>query len=225
MMQKRGVASTRQRVLENIRDFIERHGYAPSVREIRDALHISSTSVVQYHLDALEVAGEIRRSRDHSRTIRLAGQSGSMVPVLGTIAAGLPLPTVGPDTWHAEVQENIEVPAAMAHGRQVYALRVRGTSMIDALIDDGDIVLIDNSRDYHDGQVVAVRLKDSGEVTLKRLYREGERVRLQPANSLMAPIYVPAKNVEVQGKLAGLIRGYQNRPEQKTRVKPAAGQS
>jgi repressor LexA len=208
MVVKRRVTNTRQRVLSYIRAYLERKGYAPSVRDIRDALRMSSTSVVQYHLDALEEEGEIRRSRDQSRTIRLSGSAALTVPVLGVIAAGSPFPAVGSDTWHSEIQETIEATSAMTRGRQVYALRVKGLSMVDALIDDGDVVIMEPSQEYRDGDVVAVRIKDSGDVTLKRLYREGDRIRLQPANALMAPIYVRADNIEVQGKLVGVIRRY-----------------
>jgi repressor LexA len=210
MMIRRKTASTRQKVLSHVRAYIEKHGYAPSVRDIQDALRISSTSVVQYHLDALEEAGEIIRSRDLSRTIRLPGLSGVKVPVLGAIAAGSPLPVVGPDTWRSEVQETIEAPAAMVKGRRVYALRVRGLSMVDALIDDGDIVIMEPAGECRDGEVVAVLLRDSGEVTLKRLYLEGDKVRLQPANALIAPVRVPADKVDVQGRLVGVIRQYPN---------------
>ena len=98
----------------------------------------------------------------------------------------------------------------MVKGRRVYALRVRGLSMVDALIDDGDVVIMEPVGEYRDGEVVAVLLRDSGEVTLKRLYREGDKVRLQPANALIAPVHVPADKVDVQGRLVGVIRQYPN---------------
>jgi len=126
---------------------------------------------------------------------------------LGTIAAGEPVPVLQAETWRAEAEEYIPLSEEMARGRAgVYALRVKGKSMIDALIDDGDIVLMQPVRNVNDGDMVAVWLKNEQETTLKHLYREKGRVRLQPANSEMQPFFQPPDNIEVQGRVVGVIR-------------------
>lgn len=131
----------------------------------------------------------------------------TLVPLLGTIAAGSPIPVPDADTWQSPPLETVEVPKEMA-GRDpgVYALRVKGTSMIDALIDDGDIVLLAPAKSANSGEMVAVWLKAEKEVTLKRLYKEKRRIRLQPANSNLAPLWVSPQNVEVQGKVVAVLR-------------------
>jgi repressor LexA len=129
-----------------------------------------------------------------------------MVPVLGAIAAGEPLPVFA-ESFAQEPMETLELPQAMVGGTgQVYALKVKGHSMIDALVDDGDLVLVEPTGQARDGEMAAVWLRDEREATLKRFYREGERVRLQPANAQMAPIYAEARNVEVQGRVVGVWR-------------------
>jgi repressor LexA len=129
------------------------------------------------------------------------------VPVLGVIAAGEPIPVPSADTWTTTPEESLELPLNLTRGLdKLYALRVRGTSMIDALIDDGDIVLMQSSNAAEDGEMVAVWLKDEQEVTLKKLYREPGRACLRPANKLMEPIYCPAENIEIQGKVVGVLR-------------------
>jgi repressor LexA len=129
------------------------------------------------------------------------------VPVLGYIAAGQPIPVPQSDTWHEEPLETLELSPDMASaGNNVYALKVRGLSMIDALIDDGDIVVMQAVNTVNDGDMAAVWLKAEQEVTLKKLYRERDRIRLQPANSQMEPMYHKPENVEVQGKVIGVIR-------------------
>jgi repressor LexA len=130
------------------------------------------------------------------------------VPIIGRIAAGQPIPVPAADTWsNLDYAESIEVTRDMVGGRaNVYGLRVRGTSMIDALVNDGDIVLMEASNTADNGDMVAVWLKREQEATLKRFYQEGSRIRLQPANEAMAPIYTDPANVEVQGKVLGAIR-------------------
>ena len=128
------------------------------------------------------------------------------MPLLGTIAAGEPIPVPSSDNWRSEAEDTIELTDEITQGKQVYALKVRGLSMIDALIDDGDTVLMQPTNSADNGDMVAVWLKDREEVTLKRLFREHDRIRLQPANSQMKPIFVDPANVEVQGKVIGVIR-------------------
>jgi len=132
---------------------------------------------------------------------------GAGVPLLGTIAAGEPIPVPCSDTWTAVPEERIEVPAGLLRGKEnVYALRVKGTSMIDALVDDGDVVILEQASGTEDGQMVAAWLTDREETTLKRLYREPGRIRLQPANQAMAPIYVSPDGIEVQGRVIAVLR-------------------
>ncbi len=199
-----------QRILKFIQDFVEEHGYPPSIRDIAAGCNISSTSVVAYNLNILEKAGLIRRDREVSRAVEVLESRRSVVrvPLMGTIAAGEPIPVPGSDTWNESASaETLEVPQEIVGDRvAVYALKVKGTSMIDALIDDGDVVLMEQAESADAGQMVAVWLKAEAETTLKRFFREGKRVRLQPANSEMKPIYVDPRNVVIQGRVIGVIR-------------------
>ena len=204
MTTAKSLSAKQQAILSFIREFIREHDYPPSIRDIQDGCQISSTSVVDYNLKALERLGHIRRDREVSRAIELVGRVRMRsVPVVGQIAAGQPIPVPGADTWSAQdFEEAIEVTDQMTRGREnVFALRVKGTSMIDALVNDGDLVLMEPTSAWDDGDMVAVWLKDREETTLKKIYHEGGRVRLQPANAAMDPIYVDAQNVEVQGKV------------------------
>lgn len=203
--------STKQRrILGFLRRFLEQKDYPPTIRDILKGCGISSTSVVDYNLKVLEREGHIRRDREVSRGIELLGKERRrmvMVPVIGYIAAGEPIPVPTSDTWEMEPLDSVEVSSELTQGRdKVYALRVKGTSMIDALINDGDIVLMQQAATADDGEMVAAWLKAEEETTLKKLYRERDRIRLQPANSEMKPIYAAPENVEVQGKLVGVIR-------------------
>jgi repressor LexA len=203
-MNSKSLSAKQQAILRFIRDFIREHDYPPSIRDIQDGCGISSTSVVDYNLKALERLGYIRRDREVSRAIELVGRARMRtVPVVGQIAAGQPIPVPAADTWaQQDFEEQIEVTDQMTRGRDnVFALRVKGTSMIDALVNDGDLVLMEQTSAWDDGDMVAVWLKDRQETTLKKIYREGSRVRLQPANSAMEPIYADARDVEVQGKV------------------------
>ena len=202
------ISSKRKRVLDFITRFIEEKGYAPSMRDIADGCTISSPSVAQYYVKALEREGYIHRTHEISRSIALTKKHAvATVPVLGTIAAGQPIPVPSADTWATTPDETIELPDYLARGlTDLYALRVKGTSMIDALIDDGDVVVMRSANTTEDGQTVAVWLKDRQEVTLKKIYREADRIRLQPANKLMEPIYSQPDNVEIQGKVVAVLR-------------------
>jgi repressor LexA len=151
----------------------------------------------------------IQRDPQVFRSIRLVEPEidYSGVPLMGTIAAGEPIPVPGADTWVNEPQEMLKVPAELVPRKaSVFALRVKGQSMIDALIDDGDIVLMESVKTVENGEMAAVWLRDKQEVTLKRVYREADKVRLQPANTTMSPIIVQAVNVEVQGRVVAVIR-------------------
>lgn len=206
-MRRPGISNTRERILKFIKDFIDDHGYAPTVRDIVKGCHLSSTAVVQHHLNVLEREGRIRRDPEVFRSIQLTDRKNlASVPLLGTIAAGAPIPVPSADTWDSEVLETVELSDTLTRGKRIFALRVKGQSMVDALIDDGDIVLIEPVSAASPGDMVAVWLKEQQEVTLKRIYPEKDRVCLMPANQLMAPVYYPAENIEVQGRVVGVLR-------------------
>lgn len=202
------ISPKRKLVLDFITEFIEEKGYAPSIRDIANGCAISSTSVAQYYVKALEREGYIRRDHEVSRSIALTKKHAvATVPVLGTIAAGQPIPVPSADTWVTAPEETIELPDYLISGlADLYALRVKGISMIDALIDDGDVVVMQATNVAEDGQTVAIWLKDRQEVTLKKIYREQGRIRLQPANRFMEPIYSQPDNVEIQGKVVAVLR-------------------
>jgi repressor LexA len=204
--------SPKQRsILAFMRDFVDENSYPPSIRDILSGCAISSTSVVDYNLRALERMGYIRRDREVSRAIELLDGRGKRsrvvsIPVVGQIAAGTPIPVPGSGAVD-DPDDTVEVSEDVTHGRSdVFALRVKGSSMIDALVGDGDLVLLRAAQTAENGEMVAVWLKRENETTLKYLYREGSRVRLQPANSTMQPIYTDASNVAVQGKVISVIR-------------------
>ena len=205
-------------MLQFIVEFLDEQGYPPTVRDIQKACDVSSTSVVDYNLNILQREGHIRRSPDISRGIEVPAhvwrdRDIAVVPVLGYIAAGQPIPVPSSEGWgQVEPVDTLEVSHAMLGGTKLrgavdlYALRVRGTSMIDALIDDGDVVIIRPVAEVRDGEMVVAWLKKEKEATLKRLYKEGGRIRLQPANSQMQPIFVSPDNLEVQGKVVAVFR-------------------
>jgi repressor LexA len=209
-----GLSQRQQSILDYIQRFMKDSGYPPSIRDIQDKLKISSTSVVAYNLRKLEERGLIERDNKVSRGIKMPGESMQVVPppvaamrrvgLAGTIAAGQPIPV--PD--QGETEEYVDVPSDLVPDRikDVYALRVKGNSMIDALIADGDIVLMRYQETAENGQMAAIRVIDRNEVTLKRIYFEGNQVRLQPANPTMDAWYEPAGNVQVQGRVVGVVR-------------------
>ena len=207
-MRQPGLSNTREKVYAFIRSFIRRRGYAPTVRDILKGCGLSSTAVVQHHLNVLEREGRIQRDPEVFRSIQLTDKLDKLesVPLLGTIAAGEPIPVPTAETWSSGALEMLQVPEEISNGRQLYALRVKGRSMIDALIDDGDTVLMEPVTTAANGEMVAVWLRDQQEVTLKRFYVEGHQVCLRPANHLMEPIYQPPENVEIQGRVAGVLR-------------------
>lgn len=206
-MRKPGISQTRQRVLKFIHDFFADRGYAPTVRDIMKGCNLSSTAVVQHHLNVLEREGHIHRDPEVFRSIQLLDRKVVVqVPLLGSIAAGEPIPVPSSETWRSEAVETLGLSEDLTQGKEVYALKVKGLSMVDALIDDGDIVLMQSVSTVDDGDMVAVWLKDEQEVTLKRLFHRSQGICLQPANSQMKPLYTSPENVEVQGKVIGIIR-------------------
>jgi repressor LexA len=208
----KGLSGKQQSILDFVRKFIRDKDYPPSIRDIQLGCGISSTSVVDYNLKALERLGFIRRDREVSRAIELLDGSGRRpstvaVPIIGTIAAGQPIPVPTEDTWSSTNYDDVvEVAPEMTGDREhVYALRVKGTSMIDALVNDGDLVIMEATSSANDGDMVAAWLKREGEATLKKIYTEDGRIRLQPANVTMKPIYTEPENIEVQGRVLARI--------------------
>jgi repressor LexA len=209
----KNLSDRQQRILEFIQAFIRKNRFPPTIREIGEDVGISSTSVVKYNLDVLERKGYIERDGEISRGIRLAGAlAGHMaeviqVPLLGRIAAGVPIPVPDADFSPFGHDATIELTRDIVKDETgIYALEVQGESMIDALIHDGDIVLMRHQQMVENGELAAVWLRDQEETTLKRFYLEGKQVRLQPANPMMGPMYYPATNVEVMGKVLCVIR-------------------
>ena len=207
------LSSRQQKIIDFVHSFWVERSYPPTVRDIVSGCGISSTSVVDYNLDILEREGYIRRHPGISRGIELITQSpapGSSlkIPVIGQIAAGAPIPVPAPDTWDTTASSDIlEVTEDLTRGREkVYALKVKGLSMVDALINDGDIVLMQYVNVVENGEMAAVWLKNEKEVTLKKVYREQNQIRLQPANDQMQPIYAEPDNVEIQGRVIAVIR-------------------
>ncbi len=212
----RNLSRRQQAMLDYIEKFLDESNYPPTIREIQRDLSISSTSVVDYNLNILEQRNLIRRNRNISRGIEVigrvpAGHNIVRVPLVGQIAAGQPIPVLD-DFVQDELTEQLEISTDLVGSREhgLFALRVKGLSMIDALINDGDIVILRHQDTCENGETVAVWLRSEKETTLKRFYTEGDRVRLQPANASMDPIYTSSDNVEIQGKLITVVRPYLN---------------
>jgi repressor LexA len=206
-------------ILSFIEDFIEEHDYPPTIRDIQSGCEISSTSVVSYNLDRLKESGYLNRHSEVSRGLSLANQlidepappisiETVAVPLLGTIAAGAPFPMPENDTWSdLSGSELIDLPQAITGtGEGVYALKVRGESMIDALISDGDLVIMEQASSVRNGQMAAVRIKSDNTTTLKHFYSEGPRTRLEPANSQMQAMTFPSSDVEVLSRVIAVWR-------------------
>ena len=213
-MAKNTLSERQERMLAYIQDFLADRQYPPTVRDIQTGCDISSTSVVDYNLKKMQQMGYLRREREVSRGIELVGEGlrGSKrevvkIPIMGSIAAGEPLYAPDAPAYADQSYDTIDLTAALTQDRQnLFALRVKGTSMIDALVADGDIVILEPSSDARNGEMVAAWLDDSEETTLKRFFLEGDTVRLQPENETMEPIRVPAKDVSVRGKVVGVVR-------------------
>jgi repressor LexA len=206
-MTRAGSGKTRERIFSFVQSFMAEKGYSPSVSDIVEGCRLSSPNLAQYHLNVLEKQGVLRREPGVFRSIQLVQGNNLDVPLLGTIAAGMPIPVPESDNWTVGAEEVLSLSREIVgEGRNLFALRVRGRSMIDACIMDGDIVIMEAVSAAADGDMVAVWLKDEHEVTLKRIYREGERVRLQPANRQVEPLYFDSDNVEVQGRVVAVIR-------------------
>jgi len=213
----KGLGERHQRILDFLQEYQRENKYPPSIREIGVKTGISSTSVVNYYLDQLEKRGLIERDRKISRGVRLSGPNGSVdtlrIPILGPIAAGLPLPELNPNVSYMTDNEANAVDIARSllpskeKGDGLYALEVKGESMIDAMINDGDIVVLKPATVARDGEMVAVWLPRDNEATLKYFFKEKDRYRLQPANPTMKPIFIKkSEPLEIKGKVVMVIR-------------------
>ena len=207
------LSERQESILTYIKDFLDEHSYPPTVRDIPTGCKISSTSVVDYNLLILQRDGYLKRQTELSRGIELLGsnkpkiQDFVSVPKLSNIAAGEPLSVNTQDNWNHENTETVDLPNFLVDGKDdVFGVRVKGQSMIDAFITDGDLVLLEPTNNAVNGDMVAAWIQDNQEVTLKHFYLENGTVRLQPANPTMDPIYVPADKVSVQGRVVGVIR-------------------
>ncbi|MCL4561695.1 MAG: transcriptional repressor LexA [Chloroflexi bacterium] len=235
MARKRmGLSERHKRILVFLDEFQSQFGYPPSIREIGDKTGITSTSVVNYYLEQLEETGYIERESHISRGIRLlkplvnlgsaketvgktvrtvTGTIEDMlrIPVIGRIVAGEPVPVPSSDFSYYDPETGIDIARSLLPAREkstdLFALEVQGDSMIDAMVNDGDIVIMKKVDQARNGEMVAVWLRDRDETTLKYFYLENGRVRLQPANPTMKPIYIEDPNVvQVQGKVVMVIR-------------------
>ncbi len=202
------ITRRQRQVYDFLAGFIEKHGYSPSFEEIGEGMGLSSLATVHKHISNLAEKGLIKRQENRSRSIdvlpvrtrvrqRLSEQSA--LPLMGRIAAGQPIEAV-------ENPESISI-GDLTRSRDVFVLQVTGASMQDEHIVDGDYVLVEKTSTARNGEIV-VALVSGSDATLKRFYKEGDQVRLQPANSAMQPIYVPAHNVQVQGRVIGVLRKY-----------------
>lgn len=224
-----GLGPRHHKILEFMESYQTQYGFPPSIREICDETSISSTSVVNYYLDQLEKWGYIKREKNISRGITLVRESIDRVidqtvkpvveaveemlriPVVGRIVAGLPVPVPPSDFSYFDSESAIQVARSMLPTREktddIFALEVQGDSMIDAMVNDGDIVVMKKAQAAQNGDMVAVWLLDKDETTLKYFYNEGNHVRLQPANKTMKPIIIDdPRTVQVQGKVLLVVR-------------------
>jgi repressor LexA len=222
-MRERNKLSERQRnILRFIETYGDQKGFPPTIREIGNATGINSTSVVNYNLNKLVTAGYLERTGRSSRGIRLikpmnprrslsvaAAMNTPRVPLVGQIVASEPVPIPDDAGHHISEEDLLEVSPNMLRGvdpAEVYALRVKGDSMVDAMVRNGDIVLLRKQATAKEGDMVAVWLDERGETTLKYFHPEGARVRLQPAHPTMQAIYVDAAHCHIQGRVLSVMR-------------------
>lgn len=228
---KKGLSDRQKRILEVLERFQNKNGYPPSIREICEKANISSTSVVNYYLEQLEEMGYIERDRKISRGVRLlktldgASESftGSLkqaaqsvtellqIPILGRIAAGELMPIPSSDFAYYDAESKIEIPPSQLPGREkgedLFALEVQGDSMIDAMVNDGDIVIMKPAHEANNGEMVAIWINEKNETTLKYFFKENGKIRLQPANPTMEPIMIDdPSTLEIRGKVVMVIR-------------------
>lgn len=211
----KGIGERHQKILAFIENYQRKHMHPPSIREIGEHCDISSTSVVNYYLDQLEKEGLIERDRKISRGMRLTANNplGDMmrVPVLGVIQAGEPIPIPASDFNPFTAEDTVEIATSLMpakeKGKDLFALQVQGDSMIDAMINDGDIVILRPTQEVRNGEMVAIWLDERSETTLKYFYKEKDGYRLQPANPAFKPIMVKkTEPLQIKGKVVMVIR-------------------
>jgi repressor LexA len=202
------ITKRQRQVYDFIAEFVQNNGYSPSFEEIGEGLGLNSLATVHKHISNLEKKGLLKRDFNRSRSIDVLPMRGRMkqaiiasdaLPLVGRIAAGQPIEAI-------QNPETISL-ADFSRSREVYVLEVRGDSMQDEHIVNGDYVLVEKAATSHNGEIV-VALVNGCDATLKRFYKEGDKVRLQPANATMAPIIVPAAQVAIQGRVIGVLRKY-----------------
>lgn len=231
-----GLSDKHRKILEFLVQFQERHEYPPTIREIGKDIGVNSTSQMVYYLKQLEDRGYIERDSHTSRSIRLlkdelnnvreslvargaralaeASEAVSellRIPIIGRIFASEPIPVPHTDTAYFDAESSVDVARSLFQPKEkisdLFALEVKGDSMIDAMINEGDIVIMRPAQEANNGELVAVWLNDTNETTLKYFYKEGNRVRLQPANPTMGPIYINnPQNLRIMGKVVMVIR-------------------
>lgn len=212
-----GLSERQQKMYEFITKFTKEKARPPTIREIGRQVGISSTSVVNYNLNILVREGLIQREKEVSRGLRVVrgamdafeSATSFQIPLLGRIAAGSPIPVPGEGMTKFDGEMLTMTRDVIQEQEGLFALKVRGDSMIDALINDGDIVVMKKQETAENGDMVAVWLRDEKATTLKRLYKEKKQIRLQPMNPTMKPRYEEPDNVQVQGKVLLVIRQVQ----------------
>ena len=219
----RQLSKRQQSMMKFMFRYMKAQGYPPTIREIGEACGIASTSVVNYNLNKLVSAGYLERSGKVSRGLRIVGSIPGMssakrvlaqadihrIPLVGQIAAGEPISLPDDSGHHIDEEDYMPVPATLLHGydeAEVFALTVRGDSMVDSMIQDGDIVILRRQSTANNGEMVAAWLMEDNETTLKHFYRDSDAIRLEPANPSYDPIYVHPANCEIKGKVLSVIR-------------------
>lgn len=227
-----GISDRHRKIMDFLMKFQEENGYSPSIREIGENIGVSSTSLVDYYLRQLEEREHIERDQHISRSIRVIRPLNSSigttvkrtfnrmseavnelldVPVLGRIVAGEPIPVPGSDVRYFDPESSVSIARSLLAPREniseLFALEVQGESMIDAMINDGDIIILKPAKEATNGEMVAVWMDDKDETTLKYFYKESNRIRLQPANPTMKPIFVDdPRHLRIMGKVVLVIR-------------------
>lgn len=200
------LTAKQEAILNFIKEFTERYGYGPSYREIAKHFNLRSIATVHKHIKALEAKDKIKKEANLKRTIEIIEDEKRHkiieLPLLGFIAAGKPIEV-------SEIKETFQLPESMINGKDAYVLRVRGNSMIEDHIQDGDYIIVEKRNYAYNGEVV-VALVEGSEVTLKRIYYEKDKIRLQPANPEEKPVILSPDSVKIQGVVIGLMRKYSN---------------
>lgn len=232
-----GLSERHRKIMEFLTKFQESNGYSPSIRQIGDSISVKSTSLVDYYLNQLHEMGYIDREDRISRSIRVlqpvfnnpsitgmvsetiqkAGETLAgmvRIPIAGRIVASAPLPMPTSDLSYMDPETSVDIARSLLPTREVsdlFALEVSGDSMVDAMVNDGDIVIMKKAQSANNGEMVAVWLDDKDETTLKYFYKESNRIRLQPANPNMDPIYINnPKSLRIMGKVVMVIRQFRS---------------